>query len=358
MKYPLRTLLALGLSMTPSCYKDAPPEAQVKILAPQSSEAMVAVSAKVDWNETSNREFSRRVVVDEILINIAELKLLGDNLTMRVDGEPLINDGLIMSVSNNNPYTEFPFSEQFLSDYLSVYARIAPAEKLSNSSVVVRARLYESPENKFEQALSSSQDSDDENSADDEVTTTYETPNPDSEPNRDETPNPDSEPNREETPNPDGEPNRDETPNPDGEPNNEDDEDPIRRSKLTSGEASSRLAKDTFINFEIRGADVMEMVALFEPTERNKVILAIPAYKWLTEASVKRLEAALLALRDKEGKGTIAQSVRRVIPIVVETSEKSPDKISDNRNNILKRHEDYRLLTEDLIDPKKPRLQR
>ena len=358
MKYPLRTLLAISFSMTASCYNDSSPEAQVKILAPQANEAKVAVSAKVDWNEASNQEFARRVVVDEILINIAELRLLGDNPTMRVDGEPLTNSGFIMSVSNDNPYLEIPFSEQFLSNYLSVFARIAPSEKLSNSSVVVRARLYDAPGNKFEQALSSSQDGDEDKPTDDEVTNTYETPNPDSEPKRDETPNPDSEPNREETPNPDGEPNRDETPNPDGEPNNEDDEDTIRRSKLTSDEASNRLAKDTFIKFEVRGADLLELVALFEPNVRNKVILPIPAYKWLTVASVKRLEAALLALREKKERGPKAESVRRANLIVVETSEKSPNELSDDRNDVLKRHEDYRLLTEDLIDPKKPRLRR
>ena len=357
MKYALRSLLAITIGLTASC-SESNPEGQIKIFAPEASEAQVALSANVDWKELSNQDFARRVVVDEVVVNIDELRLLGDNPTMRVDGEPLIDKGFLLSISNNNPAVTIPFSEQFLSDYLSVYARIEPTESLSNSSVVVRARLYKSPGNKFEQSLSSSQDDEDDTPCEHEVNTNYEThetPNPDSEPNREETPNPDSEPNREETPNPDGEPNREETPNPDGEPNNEDDEDVIRRSGLTQ-RTTEGFPNDAFINFELRGSDLIELVALFEPNARREVILAIPAHKWMTNAVMKRLEAALiLSLEGSTDRKSNALRGRQSSLIIVDANDKSSHQISDDRTNVLRRHEDYRLLTEGLIDPKKPR---
>ena len=368
MNNALRSFVAITAGLIMSC-SNSQPEGQIEIHAPETGKARIAVSAKIDWDRLSNSSFAQRVVIDEIRVNIAELKLLGDNPTMRVDGEPLIEAATLMTVSNNTSPREFPVAEQFRSERLSVYARVAPSDALANSSVVVRARLYESQENTFEQSLSSSQEDDDNKPSDNDLNTNYEThetpnpdsepnrdetPNPDGEPNRDETPNPDGEPNREETPNPDGEPNREESPNPDGEPNTEGDEDQIRRSGLSAGSTDKLFGRKTYVPFELRGADVIEMVALLEATSQKDVTLSIPAHKWLTTEALHRLEAALAFSLEKTSKaraGENRERTRRVI--VLDSNDEAARELSDNRNELFRFNEDYRLLTEGPIDPKK-----
>ena len=322
-------------------------EFKVSITTPKAREARVRLSAALDLTGLDNSNFAGRIVIDEIIVNVASLRLLGENPAIPVAGQALIDQDFILSSSPNAPIADFPFPSSMLHEHLAVYARIDKSNSLGNSSVIVKARLFDGPTVGFEQHLTSGGNCDEEEEC--------EAPNPDGEPNRQDAPNPDGEPNREDAPNPDGEPNREDAPNPDGEPNNDDPEgEGTRRSGLSLAntfESGTSVRKE--LSFELRGQDQVEMVVVFDPSSQMNVTLSIPAKRWLNAKSLQKLEKALTAIGASE-KTSGASSNTKQNPFVLDQSNEAKD-LNRQQEALPSEKEDYRLVSDESKDPKKLR---
>ncbi len=321
---------------------------QVSLKAPVPREARVKLSAALDVSDIETKDFARRIVIDEIIVNIAALRLLGESPAIPLSGQALIEDDFVLSTSSDAQPGNFPFPASMLDDHLAVYARIDKSTTLDSSSVIVKARLFDSPTLGFQQRLISG-----ENTSDSGQQTS---PNPDGEPNREESPNPDGEPNREESPNPDGEPNLDESPNPDGEPN---DDDPEQEGSRQSG---LRLAGDSHelqsksrraLSFELRGQDQVEMVVIFDAASRMNVTLSIPARRWITTTALAQLESALQSELSNE-QTQERSSKDGVEPFVLDLANR-PGSFDGDSSASKPKVKDYRLVSDESKDPKKLR---
>ena len=340
-------LSSLGLLMAAGCVSTED-SLEVSITTPKTREARVRLSAALDVTGLDNSNFAGRIVIDEIIVNVASLRLLGENPAIPVSGQPLIENDFILSTSPDAPIADFPFPSSMLHEHLAVYARIDQSNSLDHSSVIVRARLFDGPTVGFEQQLTSAGGTNEEN-------TEEGSPNPDGEPNREESPNPDGEPNREESPNPDGEPNREESPNPDGEPNNEDpDGEGSRQSGLTVANAVSNDSQlRRALSFELHGSDQVEMVVVFDPSAQMNVTLSIPANRWLNADSLQKLEQALRAIHSPQGR-TAHSAENGSKPLVLDQTNEVSD-LNTQRENLPAEKEDYRLVSDDSKDPKRLR---
>lgn len=276
------TVVAFALGLAAAC-GEAPTDLGGRLEAPTPRQARVTLTPALDVAGLVDTDLARRIVIDEIIVNVSDLRLLGSHPAIPLGGHRLIAKNTVLSSADRA--TAFPFPSNMLDDDLAVYLRIDPSDDLGDSSVIVRARLFEHAPTGLMSSLTSDPEEDED-----------ESPNPDGEPNRAASPNPDGEPNRGASPNPDGEPNRPDSPNPDGEPNVCDGtvadcvEAQRRNLKALS---DSGWTPQRSLSFELRGVDVADLVVGFDTDSRLDVLLGIPASRWFTRSVVNELETAL-----------------------------------------------------------------
>jgi len=318
--------------------------------APEARESRIALSPALDVSTLLDPALADRIIIDEITINLSDLRLLGSNPMIPAGGFPLIREARALSASEaDTPLSRFPFPSSLLGDDLAVYVRIDTSPILDGASVVVSARLFETPLKSGARGLEHGED---------------EAPNPDGEPADEEAPNPDGEPANEEAPNPDGEPAKGggEAPNPDGEPARtapNPDGEPARCvmtrlgcvDKRKAGLTESISKERAALSFELRGNDVEDLVVGFDRGSRLNVVLGIPAGRWFTREVIAELERALDDLgtgRSSLGSGREAPGDRRTVIIERDPSSElggeTPSMPTDGG--------EYRLVEDDSVDPR------
>ena len=105
-------------------------------------ENRVALTPALDVGALTNSALADRIVIDEIYVSVAEIRLLGGNPQIPAGGLRLASGGQVLS-NDQAGFGHFPFPSSFLSDDLAVFVRIGRSTELRGASVVVKARLYE-----------------------------------------------------------------------------------------------------------------------------------------------------------------------------------------------------------------------
>jgi hypothetical protein len=222
--------------------------AEIHTRSSQSSEALVGLVPVLNFDDVVDASFAERVVVDEIVIQVSDVRLLGLDPRIPTGGIRLIEDAQIVSLTREmQDQIEFAFPEHLRREDLAVYIRISPASELEGASVVVRGRLYATtapdPDERRTHSLLADR-SQGEGAVD-----------------------------------------------PDGEPA---DCAPDQRCQGLSQETE----ETAHVSFELRGTDSVELQAGFELSESLQVVLGIPAARWFTEDAVRAMNAALLELTE------------------------------------------------------------
>ncbi len=278
----MKRLVLMGLllpALSVACgVDDSGLSAEIHTRSSQSSEALVGLVPVLNFDDVVDASFAERVVVDEIVIQVSDVRLLGLDPRIPTGGIRLIEDAQIVSLTREmQDQIEFAFPEHLRREDLAVYIRISPASELEGASVVVRGRLYATtapdPDERRTHSLLADR-SQGEGAVD-----------PDGEP---------AAPTGEGAVDPDGEPaapTGEGAVDPDGEPA---DCAPDQRCQGLSQETE----ETAHVSFELRGTDSVELQAGFELSESLQVVLGIPAARWFTEDAVRAMNAALLELTE------------------------------------------------------------
>ena len=260
----MRRLILLGLllpTLSIACGTEGSDlSADIHTQSSQSSDALVGLVPVLDFDEVVDSSFAERVIVDEIVLHVSDVRLLGLDPSIPTGGIRLIDAPEIVSLTREmQNQIEFGFPEHLQRDDLAVYLHISPSVELDGASVVVRGRLYahsapEPDERRTHSLLA-------ERAAGEGAV------DPDGEP---------AAPTGEGAVDPDGEPA---------------DCAPDQRCQGLASESDA-----AFVSFELRGTDSVELQAGFQTSEGLEVVLGIPAARWFTEEAVQAMNAALLEL--------------------------------------------------------------
>lgn len=257
--------IGLGAALLSACGgNDA---LQAELNAPQKREAKLTLSPALDVTALFDASLADRIVIEEISVNFAEVRLLGADPRIPAGGFPLTTTGRVLSSNLEiEDDLRLPFPEQFLEDDdLAVFLRLDRSAELDGASVVVRARLFAAPVEGSVSSLLA-----DETGATD----------PDGEPSKD--------PSKTGATDPDGEPSYQErcgATDPDGEPSKEG---RCQLRQAISGEPQRSVA------FELRDAETANLVAGLGRHSDLGVVVGIPAARWFTPESVAALDRALV----------------------------------------------------------------
>ncbi len=279
MKRTISASLAFVSAGFFACGGGAPLDLEIE--APPSREARVALTPALDVTGLAHGEFIERLVIEEIAISLADVRLLGANPRLPAGGLPLLSAPQVAAADPTSNALELPFPAAFLSDEdLAVYLRLQPSAALENASVVVRARLYSNPVHSEQQSLTVKG-------------TEMGSTDPDVDPAR-------------------GYVWRDCSTDPDVDP--ADCPEPRRRF------LKQALIDELSVPFELRDDRDADLVASLVSGDLD-VVVGMRAERWLTPEVVARLESALAQVQERahrEGhQRVLEESVTRE-PIVVE----------------------------------------
>jgi len=245
-----------------ACGTEQGPSITAELSAPASREAKITLNAALDvsmFDET----LVDRFVIEDIQLNVADVRLLGTDPRIPAGGLVLLGDEQLMRAGGIEAGLEIPFPTQFADDDdLAVYLRIDRSPILGDASVVVRARLYEERVAGGAAALSA------------EVSAT----DPDGDPAVDPASATD----------PDGDPatpkcNSGDATDPDGDPAID-----CRRDALVQ-----RGTSQDYVVVELRDERPADLVTSLARSGASDVVVGIPAARWLTPEVVAAMEAAL-----------------------------------------------------------------
>ncbi|MCA9551408.1 MAG: hypothetical protein KC933_15335 [Myxococcales bacterium] len=254
------TVLACGTESAPSITAD--------LAAPATREAKITLNAALDVS-VFDQALLDRFVIEDIQLNVADVRLLGADPRIPAGGLVLLGDNQVVQAGGVEAGLEIPFPTRFADDDdLAVYLRIDRTPELGDASVVVRARLYEERVSGGASALSA------------EVSAT----DPDGDPAVDPASATD----------PDGDPaspkcsNSGDATDPDG--------DPARLGCRRDGLVQRGTSQD-YVVVELRDERPADLVTGLARSGASDVVVGIPAGRWLTPEVVAAMEAAL----DKPG---------------------------------------------------------
>ncbi len=245
-----------------------PTDLDATLEAPAPTEAEVSISAALEVSDLLDAGLADRVVIDDIRLNLAEVRLLAADPRIPPGGFNLLSQATILEFYGaDESKLDLPFPEQFLGqDDLAVYLHIAPSAALDASSIIVTGRYYASPIHGGQSSLKTTASAED---------------HPDDPVEGRKAKTHDSDP-RLQAQDPDGDPVHC-AQDPDG--------DPVmcgQKKLVERGSAEASIA------FELRTADVADLVAsLAGETEQLDVVVGIPASRWFTDDVVQSFEQAL-----------------------------------------------------------------
>lgn len=246
-------------------------DAEIQTRSARSSEALVGILPMLDFSEVAELEVASRVVVDEVVLHVTDLRLLGLDPRIPTGGLRLVEGSRTLRIDRETQdELGFAFPEQLRRDDLAVYLRIGPAPDLDGASVIVRGRFYAdvAPDESGRRAHSLLVGPPSGEGAVD----------PDGEP---------ASPTGKGAVDPDGEPaspSGEGAVDPDGEPAS------CAPDQVCQGLSAADLAP--FISFELRGGDSVELQSRLDDGAALNVVLGIPADRWFTSESVAAMDGA------------------------------------------------------------------
>ena len=221
------------------------------------------VTPTLDLSQLAATSVADRIKVDEILINLAEVRMLSADPRIPAEGVPLLTeDRLITSQGGDTPAIELTFPDYLINDQeLAVFMRVGPTEALQGASVVVRGQYQAvgaADQVESQQALLGATD-------------------------------PDVDPMDQ----PDDPTNDDCATDPDVDPMDCD------QTKSTGGAlrvAATRPLQT--VPFELRDEQVVDLLTTLGVDSNLEVVLSVPATRWLTANTVSELENASVTRTD------------------------------------------------------------
>lgn len=274
----MKRSFALGLllpALSMACGAEGPDlDANIQTRSARASDALVGLVPVLDFTEVFDAAVAERVVIDEVVLHVSDLRLLGLDPRIPTGGLRLVDGSRIVSLTREmQGEVGFSFPEHLQREDLAVYLHISPSPELEGSSVVVRGRFYaraapDEGDRRTQSLLVSTPAG--ESAVD-----------PDGEP---------ASPSGKGAVDPDGEPaspSGEGAVDPDGEPAD------CAPDQVCQG----LLAEDTseYVSFELRGDDTIELQTGFDSAEALEVVLGIPAARWFTPEAVATMESALQA---------------------------------------------------------------
>lgn len=294
-----------------ACGTDQQQDIDVTLEAPTPTEARVSISAALDVTELLDDGLADRVVIEDITVNLAEVRLLAADPRIPPGGYSLLSqDTLLEFFGNEDSKLEFAFPETFLAqEDLAVYLRIDESDELQGSSIIISGRLYSRPVNGGQDPLSASKEA---------------VQDPDGDPVDDPEDDEDDH-DRYTVQDPDGDPVHPAcVQDPDGDPVMCGQRNLVGRGSETESES---------VAFELRANDVADLVATLDPSSALNVVVGIPASRWFTEEVVDTLDQALY---EKAHDDEIPKDQREEMAdeeIVIDASEKTDQATSDRMRN-------------------------
>src|SRR5262245_13488036 len=186
-----RWLVPSSLTLAVACGSPPSPEIRGELKPPAPSESRIALTPALDLSGMIDPELAERIAIEEISVNLTDLRLLGSNPKIPAGGLELLDgDRLLSTRGGADAAAEFPFAEELAADSLALSMKIGATPALRGASIIVKARLYAQSHRSNAASLTSSDE--------------------------DESPDPDGDP-ADKSPDPDGDP-ADKSPDPDGDP--------------------------------------------------------------------------------------------------------------------------------------------
>ena len=289
----------------------------LEVEAPARREARLTLTPAVEVSNLFDPALIERVVIDEIAVNLSQVRLLGSDPRIPAGGFSLLaSDHLVSADTADVAALALPFPEYFLQqDDLAVYLRMDPTPALAEASIVIRARLFSEPVEggaSFLRAESGATDPDGDPARCRKTGAT----DPDGDPARGRgATDPDGDPARGRgATDPDGDPAR-------GRGATDPDGDPARpQLELQRQMMVRRGAVNTSVPFELREHDAVDLLAQLDRHSRLDVVVGIPAARWFTPEVVRRLEVALSEVRHESTALPGSEPMReRRAPIVIDS---------------------------------------
>lgn len=302
-------MLAFGLLLG-ACGGGA--DVAATLALPSDQPSRVSITPALDLGDLEQLEWTSRLVIEHITLNLEDVRLLGADPRIPAGGLELMDRPQVIAADGRDEASlRLPFPSQFVSgDDLAVFLRVAPSAALEGASVEVFARLYASAPAPGPSSLSAV--------------------DPDVDPARPETGavDPDVDPAR-----PDGD-DRDGAVDPDVDParggegpaDGESDADGESSSSMMSSTAGSRSAASAqdddeggavdpdvdpartlsrglisrpksqvpSVLFVLRDDQVADMVATLGAKAELNVVVGIPASRWFTPTVLAQLPRTIL----------------------------------------------------------------
>lgn len=312
-----------------------------ELRAPELRQSRVTLTPALDVSSlVVDESWADRLVIDEITVNVADLRLLGADPRVPSGGLKLTEGDQIVSTLADA--SAFPFPAALLDDDLAVYVRLAPHTLLGSASVIIRARLFSHPVGTGAQTLKSGDP------------TGPSTPDPEGDPST-KMPDPEGDPSRpadDRVIDPEGDPSKSGgmsnkdlcAQDPEGDPSH------CKNSRFLKKRQALGDSNNAYVPVELRGVDAVDLVVDLAKSSRLNVVVGIPAARWLDATTVKALESALASppVDQNDAKGTAERNT------VIVQAHRQSDQISGSGGSERMNKEegdDYRLLEGEGLDP-------
>ncbi len=292
----MMTKTAMGVAtaalVLAACGAEAP-ATQGRLRTPETGHTRMTLAPALDVSSIVDPALLERLVIDEVVVNVQDVRLLGADPRLPTGGLRLLAGQ--RQVSTLGDAESFPLPAGLSTDDLALFVRLQPSPELGGASVIVRARLYATARDARMQTLLERQEPDPEGSP---AMDPYAEPDPEGSPAKtDPTKEPDPEGSPAKTdptkePDPEGSPargggqkagNRDCEPDPEGSP-------AIRRCKAYR---QSAVTTAEYVPFELRGSDMADLLVGLAAEHPFDVVLGVPAARWLTPDAIVQLETEL-----------------------------------------------------------------
>lgn len=240
---------------------------EAELVAPEAREAKITLTPALEVSRFDEALLGR-MVVEDIRLNLGDVRLLGADPRIPVGGLALLDMERVVESYDDDSGIDLPFPSQFLDDEdLAVYVRIDRSAALEGASVVVRARLYAEELRGGAGSLTAE---------------THSATDPDGDPADDPegivgATDPDGDPAL---------PPCDEATDPDGDPAAPEAE-CQRRGLIQRGTVQP------YVTVELRDDRAADLVATLSEEDTTDVVVGIPATRWLTPEVIADLDAAL-----------------------------------------------------------------
>lgn len=281
-----------------------------ELVAPDARSASVVLTPALEVS-TFEDTLLGRMVIEDIQLNLADVRLLGADPRIPAGGLGLLDSNQVVAAFGEREGIELPYPSQFIDDEdLAVYVRIDETPELDGASVVVRARLYKESVRGGSTSL---------------LAQTTSATDPDGDPASD------PEDELVGATDPDGDPalpggDCDEATDPDGDPAK-----PCRRDSLVQ-----RGKFQPYVTVELRDTRSADLVSTLADESGSEVVVGIPASRWFTPDVLRSLDAALDAqINDSFVPGESRQDPRDTIIVVTHDAsrDRSKNRVGDCAND-------------------------